>query len=226
MYGLAATVSEKLAVIGVLNGAARTDHRGDLNDKTSEMIARDACEVLSFYAQLVPTEHLQIVQKVESNSYWIFVHAHREEINAAALAVEKVIAAHKEYAIYRVLVGFEGIFEDWFTLKRSSEQIEAVEKDRRQKASEFARAITGANYEEWRTRILAYATTDSDDLATFPVFYHFLSELASAQPELALRLITEDTKAVARFLIPILVSLLGIGRSGGNRYSFLNANFH
>jgi len=207
MYGLAASVSEKLAVITVLNGAARTDHRGNIDEETSEMIAGDACEVLAFYAQLVPTEHLQIVQRIESNSYWIYVHAHRDEISIAALAVERVIAAQEEYAIYRVLVGFEGIFGDWSTLNKSRDHIEAIEKDRRQKASDFAGAITGANYDEWRTRILAYGTTDSDDLATFPVFYHFLSEFATARPELALRLITEDTKAVALFLIPILVSL-------------------
>lgn len=207
MYGLAASVGEKLAVIAVLNGAARTDYRGNIDEKIGEMIAGDACEVLAFYAQLVPTEHLQIVQRIESNSYWLYVHAQRNEISVAALAVEKAITAHGEYAIYRVLVGFEGIFGDWSTLKKSRDQIETVEKERRQKASEFARAISGANYEEWRTRILAYATTDSDDLATFPVFYHFLSEFATARPELALRLITEDTKEIAIFLIPILVSL-------------------
>ena len=35
------------------------------------------------------------------------------------------------------------------------------------------------------------ATTESEDLATFPNFYHFLETFARAQPKLALKLLSE-----------------------------------
>lgn len=207
LYSLAENKQQKLAVISALSQGARTDHHGAADDKTRAMIARDSVAILAFFAQLVPSEDFQIVQKIESNSYWMFVHGLSEEAKAAALKVEKAIADNKEYAIYRTLIGFEGIFGDWSDYKRTSEQFEAIERERRQKASDFAHSITADTYAEWRARILTYAKTESDDLATFPVFYHFLAEFAAARPELALRLVTEDTSAVARFLIPILSSL-------------------
>jgi len=92
-------------------------------------------------------------------------------------------------------------------LRKKSQQFEAIEEERRKKASDYARSITADTYAEWRARILEYAKTESDDLATFPVFYHFFAEFATARPELAQRLVTEDTTGVARFLIPILSSL-------------------
>src|SRR6266702_8013858 len=117
------------------------------------MILRDATDVLTFYAELVPTEDLQVVQKIEHNSYWIFVHAHREEIRSAALKVEKALAARREYHIYRVLIGFEGIFADWATLQKADAQWDIKEKERREKASELAKNITSETYPEWCTRI-------------------------------------------------------------------------
>jgi hypothetical protein len=207
LYGLAATKRQKLSTLSVLNGATRTERLGETDEKTSEMIVRDATDVLAFYTQLVPTEDLQIVQQIETSSYWIFVHANREEIRTAALAVEKVLAIHSEYHIYRVLVGFEGVFSDWKTLQGSDDQWSVTEKERRQRASEFAKSITSENFQEWRARILTFAKTESDDLATFPIFYHFLDEFSAAHPELALRLLTEDTAEISRFLIPILRGL-------------------
>lgn len=207
LYSLAAGKRQKLAVIGALSAGARTDYRGAADEKTRTMIARNSIDILSFFAQLIPSEDFQIVQKIESNSYWIFAHSLSEEVKAAALNVERAIADNREYAIYRTLVGFEGIFGEWSAYEKTSQQYEAIEKERRQKASDFAHSITSETYGEWRTRILEYAKTESDDLATFPVFYHFLAEFAATQPELALRLVTEDTTGIARFLIPILYSL-------------------
>jgi hypothetical protein len=209
MFGLAATKSEKLRLINTLHSATRTNVHTSLDENASEMIVRDATDVLAFYARLVPTEDFQIVQKIEHNSYWIFVHAHREEIRTAALSVEKALATHREYHIYRVLVGFEGVFSDWATLQSADTQWGIREKERRDKASELARSVTPETYPEWRARILACAKTESDDLATFPVFYQFLDELAATHPELALTLVTEDTATVARFLIPLLHGLWG-----------------
>ena len=207
LYSLAETKQQKLALISALSGGTRTDHRGAPDEKTGEMIAKDSVEILAFFARLIPFEDFQIVQKIESTSYWIFVHALSEESNAAALKVEAAIAAHKEYAIYRTLIGFEGIFGDWANYEKTSQQFEAIEKERRQKATDLAYSITADTYDEWRVRILEFAKTESDDLATFPVFYHFLAEFAVSEPKLALRLIREDTVAVTRFLIPILSAL-------------------
>lgn len=207
LYGVAASISEKLAVVNALHGATRSHDLDVSNEQVSTMIARDSAEVLSFYEQLVKTEDLQIVQKIESHSYWIHHHAHREDIQLDALAVERAIAGHAEYQIYRVLVGFEGVFGSWTELRASERDFNATDEARRRMASEYAESITLENYEEWRRRILTYAKTESDDLATFPIFYFFLEAFARAQPQLALTLVQASTDAIERFLIPLLRGL-------------------
>ena len=207
LHGVAATIGEKLAVVNALHDATRSHGLDVDNEQVSAMIVRDSAEVLSFYEQLVRTEDLQVVQRIESNSYWIYYHAHRNEIKAAALAVERAIAEHAEYQIYRVLVAFEGVFGEWAGLTKSERDFSATDEARRRIASEYAAGIARGNYEEWRRRILTYAKTESEDLATFPVFYFFLEAFAKSQPQLALMLVKNDTDAIERSFIPVLRGL-------------------
>jgi hypothetical protein len=207
MYGIANTSSRKLAVIGALNDATRTHGLGQINEETAKMIVRDSIDVLSFFANLVQTEDLPIIQQIENRSYWIFYHAIRNETEEAALAVGNVIRQHSEYQIYKILIGFEGVFGDWSELKSNDGLEGEVDKFRKQKASEYAGSITSENYADWRARIFKSAETESEDLATFPIFYYFLEVFAATQPELALQLISTDSERIKKFLIPLLRSL-------------------
>lgn len=207
IYGIASTVSEKLEVLFGLGNATSAHVVGRSNEDTINMIVRDTINVLNFFLILIQTEHLQIVQKIESKSYWIYFHAIRSEIETVALAVETAIAQHSEYQIYKILIGFEGIFGDWSELRTSDSHWEEADKFRKVKALEYAESITPENYAEWRQRILDFAETQSDDLATFPVFYQFLGSFAATQPILALKLISDDSERIDKFLIPILRSL-------------------
>lgn len=207
LYSVAATTQDKLKVLAALNNAARTHNIGESNKDVAAVIAENTIDVLGFVQKLIHTEDLQIVQKIEASSYWMYFHAGGDDVRKAALAVEQTIALHAEYQIYKVLVGFEGIFVDWEELRRSESYREDTDKLRRAKASEFVAGINTQNYTEWRQRIVNYAKTESDDLATFPVFYHFLEAFAQAQPKLALKLVSEDAERIERFLIPLFRGL-------------------
>lgn len=207
MYGLADIEPRKRGVISALNGATRTHGLGQINEETAKTIVRDSVDVLNFYAGLIQAEDLPIVQQIESLSYWIFYHAIRPEIETAALAVADAIRQHSEYQIYKILIGFEGKFGDWSELKNDDGSGEEVDKLRKEKASDYATSITFENYAEWRQRILKYVQTESNDLATFPIFYHFLEVFAAAQSKLALELISTDSEQIKGFLVPLLRSL-------------------
>ena len=208
MYGLAKPVSQKLEIIYACDNATRTHPDSNANDETIKMIGRDTIEVLKFFSSLVQTEDLQIIQKIESKSYWIYHHASaRPEIEAAAMAVQATIADHSEYQIYKVLIGFEGVFLDWAEFKKLGSLWEGEDEFRRAKALEYVDSITAENYTVWRQRIFNYAETKSADLATFPVFYQFLRSFAEKQPTLALQLISENAEPLAAFLIPLLRGL-------------------
>jgi hypothetical protein len=205
-YRLAKCVGPRIGILSSLTSATRTAG-AKLRDEAREMFAQNALVILEFFAQLVPTEELPILQKIEHHSYWIHYHAVREDVRAAALRIRDAIAQNPEYEIYKTLIGFEGVFGDWDVPEKKADKPDDSELIRKAKAKEFAKAIEPANYDTWRARILKFAETESDDLATFPVFYDFLEAFAQAQPQLALQLLSQDSKQIDRFLIPVLRGL-------------------
>ncbi|MGE0094459.1 MAG: hypothetical protein AB7M05_09270 [Alphaproteobacteria bacterium] len=207
LYPLAESVAQKLEVIGALREATRSHHSGENQEDADRMIERDTVAVLSFFGELISDEDFSIIQRVEHDSYWIFYHANGKKVERAAADIEKKINSHAEYKIYKTLIGFEGIFSDWQSLKTEERDFEEENKYRRNEAAKFASSITPQNYEIWFKRILKYAETRSDDLATFPIFYFFLERFASNQPRLALRLIADHVDAISPFIIPLLRSL-------------------
>lgn len=217
MYGLADTAPRKLGIISALNGATRRHDLGTSNEDTAKMIVQDSVNVLEYFTHLVQQEDLPIIQQIESRSYWIFYHAIRPEIETAALAVADAIRQHSEYQIYKILIGFEGKFGEWSELRNDDGSGEEVDKLRKEKASEYAASITPENYAEWRQRILRYVQTESNDLATFPIFYHFLEVFAATQPKLALQLISTDSERIKGFLIPLLRNLWAGSQGGATR---------
>ena len=186
----------------------------DYGDDVQSMIDRDTVEVLQFFQVPIQTEDLEIIQRIEHDSFWIFYRSNSPEIDASAQAIEQAISGHQEYQIYRNLIGFNGIFSAWSDLRKDDTRMERMEEHRQSKASEYAQNITADNSEEWRQRILTFAQTQSDDMATFPFFFQFLREFAMASPSLALDLVTENSEQIQTFLIPVLRGLWAkIGRA-------------
>lgn len=207
LYGLLEGTPQKLSVINVLNSATRPHRYPTGGEDVGAMITGNTQSVLVFYKGLVDTADFQIVQKIESLSYWVYYHAPNDQVKHDALAIEQAIASKAEYQIYKTLIGFEGIFLSWESLRKNDNHLEETDKFRQEKAAEFANSVTADNFQTWRTRILSYARTESEDLATFPNFYYFLQTFATAQPKLALKLLSEDTQEIAGFHIPLLRGL-------------------
>ncbi|MDD5470770.1 MAG: hypothetical protein PHP05_02485 [Sideroxydans sp.] len=207
LYALLQEIPQKLSVISVLSSATQPYHYPTGGENIATVIAGNTQEVLAFYKSLAPSADLPVVQKIESLSYWVYYHAPNDQVKHDALAIEQTIAANAEYQIYKTLIGFEGIFMNWEDLRRNDSYWEDTDKFRREKATEFANSINDDNFSTWRARILSYAKTESYDLATFPNFYYFLETFATAQPKLALKLLSEDAKEIAGFLIPLLRGL-------------------
>ncbi|MCY1404436.1 hypothetical protein D9M71_196440 [compost metagenome] len=207
LYGLFETKLQKLSIIRVLNAAARAESMGAEDKAYADMISANAQEVLAFFAQIAKGEDLQIIQKLEHDSYWIHYHSPSEHVRSAALEVKAVIDANEEYAIYKTLVGFEGVFGDWSRSNRDESLALGSRDSRVNEARVIGARIADEGFDVWRRRILTFAKTESNDLATFPVFYEFLAEVASSYPAFALDLLIKDSDQLSKFLIPILRGL-------------------
>lgn len=215
IYGLSATKRQKLSVIRVLSAATRAENRGAADKDFANMIATDAQEVLTLFAQIAEREpDLQIVQKIEHDSYWIHYHSPSDAVRSAALAVKTIIDANSEYSIYKTLIGFEGIFGEWSTSRRDGSDIAAAQERRVRQAKVLAARIPDEGFDAWKRRILTFARTESNDMATFPVFYEFLADMAGLYPDFALDLLANESDRLSAFLIPILRGVWDSDRQG------------
>ncbi len=206
MYFLVDSVRQRKSILQTLNGATRQEV-GPRDDETKTMFIRDALEVLNFYYQLVATEALPILQAIEHSSYWDYYHAASSEIEQAALKIRDALDANNEYRIYKLLIGFEGIFGKWEELKRSESAWDYTDNHRYAAADQFVSEINAETIDQWRKRILDFSKTESDDFATFPVYYQFLQTVGQEHPAFAFELVTEHEDVMKPFLIALMRGL-------------------
>jgi hypothetical protein len=205
LYALVKVKGEKLSVIRAMNSATRGDGRGAVDKEFAEMISANAQEVLRFFADIAKEEEdLQIIQKLEHGAYWIHFHSASQDVRKAALEVKVIIGANAEYSIYKTLIGFEGIFGDWSKDRRDELYSLGSQESRQRNGKVIASQVAAQGFDVWRARILRFAQTESDDLATFPVFYDFLAEVGASHPDFALELLSQEAGPLSRFLIPLL----------------------
>lgn len=208
IYGLAVTKRQKLSIIKTLNAATHAENRFVADENHEHMIASNTKDVLTLFAQIAECEQdLQIVQKIEHNSYWIHYRSHSSDVKSAALAVKAIIDANAEYTVYKTLIGFEGIFGEWPGSRGDGSYTTATKELRVQESMGFASRIPDEGFEVWKQRIIKFAQTESNDMATFPVFYGFLEDVAGRYPDFALELLTDESEQLSAFLIPILRGL-------------------
>jgi hypothetical protein len=208
LCGDTSAVGQKLSVINTLYTVIHTPHRGKYSDELLELIYDNLLQVLAFYKKLLEREPLQIVQKIEHNCFWIFRHRSNDAVKEKILEIKDLIDANEEYQTYKILVGFEGIFEEWDTKEDSVEKnIEEERNYRTRKVFEFAESVNDENYNEWSQRIVLYAGTESVDLATFSYFGKFLERLGEVSPVLSIKLITENEITLERFFVALLIGV-------------------
>ncbi|MDZ5455791.1 hypothetical protein [Azohydromonas lata] len=206
MYQLKDEVSYHTSVLSVLNAATHRES-GAVDGDTTRMFERDAVTVLTFLRELVAGAALPLVQTIEHQAYWDYFHAATPEIEKAALQVRDAVGLRPDYQIYKQLIGFEGIFGDWEKLRRSEEEWDYSNTKRQEAARHLVDSIGETNQIEWRDRILEFSKTESEDLATFPVYYEFLELLGQTRPGLALELVREHELRMRPFLIPLIGGL-------------------
>jgi tRNA nucleotidyltransferase/poly(A) polymerase len=177
------------------------------------MVVADTRTILEIYGRILPTEKdLQVIQHIEHTAYWDYKRAGNEDVKATALKIRDAIAQNKEYQIFKVLIGYQGVFNEWRTISASREEedknitneIQQAQKIRDQRVVELAESVTAENFGEWEPRILKYAQVQSDDMATFPCFAKFLELMGKKSPDLALTLLERHAEELKGF-IPFLL---------------------
>ena len=170
------------------------------------MIIEDTITVVEFMKAVVMVGDMQLMQKIEHDAYWLFYHkgALDKTIHKAALEIRDALYANEELQKFRILIGFESIFHDWEKGGKESEDFDGERRFREAEALKLAETIDTDSYNEWKERIIRYASIKSNDMATFPYFGKFLEQFGKTSPSLALQLLLETSDQLENFIITIL----------------------
>lgn len=216
LYALAKNIGQKKAVLNAMNTATRIPHMGDYGDDVRAMIIEDIITVAEFMKGVAVSDDMQIMQKVEHDAYWMLYHkgALNESIRKIALEIRDALYADEEYRKFRILIGFESIFHDWEKRGKESEDFDREREFRQAEALKLAETVNADSYDEWKDRIIRYASIESNDMATFPYFGKFLEHLGKTSPTLALKLLSETSDQLEGFIVAILCGVSETARKG------------
>lgn len=211
---------QRRAVISALRNSANLPMGRGYSPELAQMLAEDRSTILKFLTSVVSSLDLQVRQEVEDwvhRSYWnAAVPALEnvepgllnalENVRAAALAFRDEVNSDVDFVTYKVLVGFNSVYPPAWEDKDF--HYEQADEYRKEQVAELLASVTSTNADQWFERISRYARTESDDLATFPVFGRFLTDLATRKPEIVLSFMDRMEVPLEKFLPAMLDGLM------------------
>ena len=132
-----------------------------------------------------------------------------EDLTKSILAFRDSLNADKQFVRYKTLVGFESVFPPHW--ENDNFDFAEAEEYRRERVTEYIDVICDATEDEWHQLVARCAATESDDLATFPVFGEFLYGLSKAKPAIATRFLERGDAGVLKFMPAFLNGLADSG---------------
>ncbi|TIQ03828.1 poly-gamma-glutamate hydrolase family protein [Mesorhizobium sp.] len=217
---------QKRRVLDALDAATRTPGQAQYSNDLLAITLKDATRIVEFVTTRAKSESYELLQHLEHR----FLHDYRRTrpladdagdrfncrsqataLIAAILKFRDTINADDRFRQYKVLVGFESVYpEHW-----ADEEFDYEKADefRKREADGYIEAINDANENQWFDLLARCAETKSADLATFPVFGNFLSNLAERKPEVADRFLARASDDLRRFLPGLLNGLSRSGRT-------------
>lgn len=220
LYGQAGDDGERRAILSALRTATRPPMGSGYGVELVETLLESTAELIEFEANQVSAMSWELRQREESavlrqarinNGLQADLLANpaveklRGRIDASVAAFRAAIDADAEYAIYKVLVGFDVVYppaweSEGFKYTQEQEYREAAIDALIEKIGPDDGAV-------WHARAVRCAETESNDLATFPMFNKFLERLAAARPTIVLGWLKGMAPPLARFLPPMLIGL-------------------
>ena len=208
-----ASDSDKRLIWNSARSATRTASYSPENEELDVIILENSRSLVEYFTGCISDENFEVLQGTEHGVYWlkkcfwswaVADEDHPARSGAAAALMQsienfrKAANSNEEYAIYKVLVGYESVFPPAW----DDDQFEYQEEDayRKEELGKFVKDINPENADAWRNRIELCSAVESRNLTTFCYFRVFLGDVAAAHPEIALGLVSERSFAGVKFL--------------------------
>ncbi|MEJ0074079.1 MAG: hypothetical protein WDO17_01300 [Alphaproteobacteria bacterium] len=229
LFRAARTDAERRELIGTLRRAGYSGGRTETGDELLRLTLSDATRVVDFLLKDAGPLSYELMASLEHDYWYDYRRARdistsRSRVNCREIAIQLMIAIEKlrdkfnedpTFAKFKVLVGFESVFPHQWKERDDdkADDYAALEQYRTDQASKYVDSVDDQNEAEWFELIERIASVESNDLATFPPFTRFLTQLSSSKPRTAARLLDKASESVARFLPAILAGLNESGDS-------------
>jgi ppGpp synthetase/RelA/SpoT-type nucleotidyltranferase len=217
---------QRREILSALDAATRTPIQASYSNELMATTIQDATRIVDFVAERAVNMSFELRQHLEHR----FLHDYRraqgltddrdnrfacqveaKALVSAILKFREIINADYRFFRYKILVGFESVYPDHWIDQEFD--YNSAEKYRSREAESYLQSINTATEVEWFETIERCAETKSSNLATFPVFGHFISKLAETMPETAERFLAKASTDLRRFLAGFLNGLALSGRS-------------
>jgi ppGpp synthetase/RelA/SpoT-type nucleotidyltranferase len=220
LYRTASSEAEKRRTEAALFEATRTPSSSAYSNELLVCILDNSAAIVDFLAALAPTESYEILQGVEHKLLWLYrrnqgivgalaadaaVATARDAVNASVVKFRNAVDTNRGFTTYKTLVGFESVFPPAWDDPNFNYQEEAAYRE--QRVGAFVAEVNDASAEEWFAIIQRCAQTESNDLATFPVFGQFLQKLGQTKPQIVLGFIHRLDERLRGFLGVMLSGL-------------------
>jgi ppGpp synthetase/RelA/SpoT-type nucleotidyltranferase len=200
LYALSETMSEKQLILQALGQATHTPHTGDYTPELEKIVLENTNTLISYYSSIVKEADNEIIKIIEEQLHW-FVKRFQKGLKDVKI-LKSLIEKNKEYAMYKVFVGWDYRFSDDLDYHEA-------EKERKQKIDEYIKQITDKSFLQWQKKILSIIKNyeQLEDRGQFQYFNIFLNELAKQKPKIAKKLILKNEKELEPFLIHLVAGI-------------------
>jgi ppGpp synthetase/RelA/SpoT-type nucleotidyltranferase len=219
-YELVQNSTDRYSVLQALQSATRLPMRGHGNELI-RMVLEDSEQVIAFHIEKISDLEFDKQQSAENwvNRFYLMFRDLPESMRSdaglvdAADAMSRVALVFRDeanvdgdFVIYKVLIGFNSVYPPGWDSERF--QYEQAEQYRNQQVDKYLGSINADSSDVWFDRVERFSKTESNDLATFPVFGRFLERWAASQPDFMLGKLDGIEGSIARFLPAILAGLM------------------
>lgn len=224
-YDRSADVEQRRAIFAALDSATRTSNYTQYPNELLATTLADAVRIVEFATQRSEAMEYELLQHLEHRFLYDYFRANGiakndgDKFNCQSAAKLLVAAIFKfrdtinesdQFVRYKVLVGFEPVYPThWNGMEYDYSSIEGY---RYEEVERYICEVGESDEDDLFALILKCAGTKSNDLATFPVFSHFLKRLAQQNPEVASRFFSRAPDQLLDFLPGLLNGLALSGR--------------
>lgn len=200
LYDISNGLASRTKILQAFQGATQTPHSHLYGDDLEQMVWEDTNSVIDIYLEILPQAENEIIQDIEEQKIW-FIRRFEKKPPTKLSELDEAIKSNSSYGMFRIFVGYDGRLDPEFDYNRDRET-------RSQKVNEFVTDLTDSNFDDWRKRILSVMKNHAvSEQGSYGYFEMFLTQLAEKKPNLAIRLIEENEKEIAPFLISLLSGL-------------------